>query len=112
MKCSECTRRNSDTNTFCIYCGTALSAPKPSAASSAQKKIKTILPPQDINDLINDRDHAAAARKGSRRSVHPAIVVGLAVLLGLSAVYYEFFYSDTVQIMAIDYSTSEVINGQ
>lgn len=111
MKCSECTRRNNDANTFCIYCGTALTEPAHPAATNPQKKLKAMLPPQDISELIGDRYQGVLLRNESR-SVHPAVAVSLAVLLGLSGVYYWYFYRDTVEIMAIDYANSEVINGQ
>lgn len=110
MKCSECTRRNSDDNRFCIYCGTALTPPEHQAASPSRKVIKkVVLPPQDIDELISDR-YQVVHKSHSNPLVHPAVVVSLVIILGLSSVYYWFFYQDVYQIMAIDYEGTQLIN--
>lgn len=108
MKCSECTRRNSDDNQFCIYCGTALTPTAVTAAQSDKRK-KVVLPPQDIDELISDR-HRALVSFHRRTEVHPAVVIGLAVILGLSGVYYYFFYQDFYRVEAVDYKTTNLIN--
>ena len=108
MKCSECTRRNSDDNQFCIYCGTALS-PTVVAATQSKKSKKVVLPPQDIGELISDRDHTMSAQRQSA-GVHPMTVIGLAIILGLSGVYYWFFYKDVYLIRAVAYETTNLIN--
>jgi len=110
MKCSECSRRNSDTNTFCIYCGAALSSPHHSKTGPVKDQAKVILPPQDIDELISDRSLVAWQKKSPHSRVHPGIAVTLAIILGLSGVYYWFFYRDTFQILAIDYQTNQLIN--
>ena len=111
MKCSECSRRNSDTNSFCIYCGTALTAPVRQATNQPGKKLKVVLPPQDIDELISDRYQVATYQPNNRhRGVHPVAVISLAIVLGLGGVYYWWFYRDAVNILAIDYQTTQLIN--
>lgn len=109
MKCPECARRNLDTNAFCIYCGTTLesSARRATHQSGAPKKV--MLPPQNIDELISARE--VLARKPSA-GAHPAVVVSLAIIVGLAGTYYWFFYRDVFQIMAIDYQITELINGR
>lgn len=66
-----------------------------------------MLPPQDIDELISDRYLLA---RPQRRSPHPVVVVGLALVIGLAGIYYWFFYRDVFQIMAIDYQGTELVN--
>lgn len=109
MKCSECARRNLDTNTFCIYCGTTLESPARRATRPSGVPKKVMLPPQNIDELISAR---ATRMHQSSAGIHPAAVVGLAIMIGLAGTYYWFFYRDVFQIMAIDYQTTELINGR
>jgi len=110
MKCSECTRRNHDDNRFCIYCGTALTPPEHREAHLSRKVIKkVVLPPQDIDELISDR-YQTIHKTGQRSLVHPVVIVGMIIILGIGSAYYWFFYRDVYQIMAIDYEGTQLIN--
>ena len=109
MKCSECTRRNSDENQFCIYCGTALTAQATTAAVKSEKRKKVVLPPQDIDELISDRGHAMALQHHPT-GVHPAAIIGMTIVVGLAGVYYWFFYKDLYKVTAIDYATTNLID--
>lgn len=109
MKCSECTRRNNDDNQFCIYCGTALASGEASGPTQSKKYKKVVLPPQDIDELISDRNHIMSHQR-QQTGVHPAIIIGLIIILGLAGVYYQFFYNDIYLVKAIDYETTNLIN--
>lgn len=109
MKCSECTRRNSDDNQFCIYCGTALAPTAVATVVQSDKRKKVVLPPQDIDELISDRERIMESQRHPT-NVHPMIVVGLAIVLGLSGVYYWFFYQDFYRVEAVDYATTNLMN--
>ena len=107
MRCSECSRRNHDDNRFCIFCGTALESKlRRETPQPGGKQKKVFLPPQDIDELIGDRD----ALRHSSAPVHPAVVMSLAIIIGLAGVYYWFWYRDVFQIMAIDYQSTELMN--
>jgi len=71
---------------------------------------KAVVPPQTIDELISDRDLTRAYQQKHR--VHPVIVIGVALLIGVSGVYYWFFYQDVYQILAVDYQTSELMDGR
>ena len=67
------------------------------------------MPPQDIDELISDRSYPLAYQSSSR-GVHPAVVISLAIVLGLGGVYYWWFYRDAVNVLAIDYQTTQLMN--
>ena len=104
MRCNDCQRHNGSNYQYCVHCGAVL------ANSLADQPGKVVVPPQTIDELISERDLTRAYRQKSR--LHPVIVVGLALLIGVSGVYYLFFYRDIYQILAIDYGTSELVDGR
>lgn len=110
MKCSECSRRNHEDNSFCIYCGSALTTKSTSKEVStlSPAKAKIMVPPQDIDEIINSRHTAHYTHTSS--SIVPLVALVLTIMLGLSGVYYYFFYADVFQILAIDYQTTNLIN--
>jgi len=102
MRCNDCQRHNGSNYRYCIHCGAGL------ANSLADQPKKAVVPPQTIDELISDRDLTRAYHQKSQ--VHPVVVAGVALLIGLSGVYYLFFYQDVYQISAIDYQTSELMD--
>jgi len=92
MKCSACQRRNSDTNIFCISCGTEL--------AKELKRSKAFMPPQDL-ELSRRSAKLPAVRVGWQ----PLVAILLIIVIGLGATYYMFYGVDTYQVHAIDYQT-------
>lgn len=104
MRCKDCQRHNGSNYQYCIHCGAGL------VNSLAEQAGKIIVPPQTIDELISDRDMTRAYHQ--KKLVHPGVVIGVALIIGLSGVYYWFFYQNIYLISAIDYQTSELMDGR
>ena len=104
MRCSDCQRHNGSNYQYCIHCGASL------ANSLADQSKKVVVPPQTIDELISERDLGRAYHQKHR--VHPAVIGVIALLIGVSGIYYWFFYQDVYQVSAIDYQASELMDGR
>ena len=98
MRCNECARRNSPSTRFCLHCGYDMN---PTNSKGSYRKLT---PPQES---FFNRSYQGSTIKGW---VYPGFVVLIGTLVITFGAYYWFVYSDSFQILAVDYDRVENIN--